>query len=812
MAEDEKKRMGLGKYLLIFWGLASLPLLGIVLLFYLVANDFLGELPTFEELENPKSNLATEVYTADQVILGKYYRENRTNVLFEDISPNVHQALVATEDERFYSHYGIDFWALPRVVLGVLTGTTSRGGGSTITQQLAKMLFHDRPANKFERVIQKFKEWVIATRLERQYTKEEIITMYLNKFDFINNAVGIKSAANVYFSKSPASLNILESAILVGMAKNPNLYNPVRRPENAKVRRNVVLGQMLRNELIDEETFDSLRTQEIKLNFSRVDHKSGLAPYFREVLRLRLRELFAEKDEETGEYLIQKPDGEPYDIYRDGLKIYTTIDSRMQRYAENAVESHLSNLQKDFFRDINKNKRPPFHNTLSKSEIDRILNASIKRSSRYAVLTGKECANCGRRGDFVSKVTENGQEYWQCSAADCEHRSHVVPQDSIDIIFNTPEEYTIFTWEGEKDTMMSFVDYIKYNKSILQAGLMSMDPHTGFIKAWVGGVDYKHFNYDHVIQGKRQVGSTFKPFVYGLAIQEGISPCYEVTNTLYTFYKGEYGLLKDWTPQNSDGEYGYNVSLKYALANSMNTITAWLLKRFSPKAVIAFAKKAGIESHIEPVPSLCLGIADLSVYEMVGAYSTFANKGVWTEPIFISRIEDSKGNLIMDFVPETREAMSEETAYVMLDMMKGIVDGVYGKHDGKVLGTGIRLRSRPSEQRPYTGISTKVAAKTGTTQNNSDGWFMGITPDLVTGVWVGAEDRGVHFRTTYYGQGANTALPIWAYYMNDVYADSSLNISQEDFEKPQKALSIELDCEKYGKETFSGFDEEDFND
>lgn len=812
MKDDSKKRMGLGKFLLIFWGLASLPLLGIVLLFYLVANGFLGDLPSFEELENPMSNLASEVFTADQVLLGKYYSENRSNVLFEEISPFVPQALVATEDERFYEHTGIDFWALPRVFIGVLTGTTNKGGGSTITQQLAKMLFHKSPTNKLERVIQKFKEWVIATRLERQYTKEEIISMYLNKFDFINNAVGIKSAANVYFGKDPDSLDIIESALLVGMAKNPTLYNPIRKPENAQLRRNVVLGQMLRNELITREEFDSLKILDLNLDYTRVDHKTGVAPYFREVLRLKLAEIFKEKNEKTGEYVLKKPNGEAYDIYRDGLKVYTTLDSRMQAYAEWAVSMHMKNLQEDFFRDIQKNKRPPFHNTLSEAEVKNIVNTAIRRSPKYAILKGKECANCGRRGDLVSQVVEDGKAYWECSAEDCGHRSHVVPEDSIDILFNTPEPYTIFTWEGEKDSMMSYVDYVKYNKSILQAGLMSMDPHTGFVKAWVGGIDYTHFAYDHVIQGKRQVGSTFKPFVYGLAVQEGISPCYEVTNTLYTFYKGEYGLLKDWTPQNSDGEYGYNVSLKYALANSMNTITAWLLKRFSPKAVIAFARKAGIESPIDPVPSLCLGIADLSVYEMVGAYSTFANKGVYTEPIYISRIEDKNGNLIKEFIPESREAMSEETAYVILDMMKGIVDGVRGSHDGKVLGTGIRLRSQPSEQRPYTGISAKIAGKTGTTQNNSDGWFMGITPDLVTGVWVGAEDRGVHFRTTYYGQGANTALPIWGYYMKKVYQDKTLEISQDDFEKPQRPLSIELDCERYNKQLFRGYDEEDFND
>lgn len=807
---EEEKKKSKRKWLLWLWLIFLSPVVGIVAMFSLVSMEVFGPLPTFEELENPKSNLASEVYTADQEILGKYYRENRTNIQFEDISPWVPTALVSTEDERYFGHTGIDFWALPRVFGGVLMGTTSKGGGSTITQQLAKMLFHERPSSKIGRIIQKFQEWVIAVRLERHYTKEEIIAMYLNRFDFIHTAVGIKSASQVYFNTTVDQLDILQSATLVGMAKNPVLYDPLRKPENSLKRRNIVLGQMLRNEKITREEFDSLKALPIELDFQSVDHKSGIAPYFREILRRELGRLFNEKDPETDEYVLSKPDGSGYDIYRDGLRVYTTLDSRMQRYAEKAVESHLSNLQVDFWREINRNLSPPFHNTVTKKEVERIIQSAIRRTPKYAVLTGKECANCGRRSNFVSTIERNDSTIFVCSASDCLHEEPAPHPDSILPQFYRPEKMKIFTWKGEVDTTMSYVDFIKYNKSILQSGMMSMDPHTGFVKAWVGGIDYKHFVYDHVKQGKRQVGSTFKPFVFGLAMQEGMSPCKKVPNTLYTFYKGEYGLLDDWTPKNSEGTYGYDVSLKYALANSMNTITAWLFKQFSPQAIINFAKRLGIESEIDPVPSLCLGIADVSVYEMVGAYSTFANKGVWTEPIFISRIEDKNGNVIHEVVPETREAMSEEQAYVMLDLLKGIVDGVRGDHDGRVIGTGVRLRGQPSDARPYQGIYTKVAGKTGTTQNNSDGWFIGITPDLVTGVWVGAEDRGVHFSRTYYGQGANMALPVWAYYMKDVYADKSITISTEDFEAPENGVSVELDCSRY-KETISTFQDDEFN-
>lgn len=750
-----QKKRRYGKLILILWLLLLIPPSMIAGMIYLASVGFFGELPTFEELENPKSNLASEVYTADQVLLGTYYRENRSNVSFDKISPNVVNALVATEDERFFEHSGIDLKSLGRVVYGVLTGQMSKGGGSTITQQLAKMLFHNRPGTKIERGIQKFKEWIIAVQLERQYTKEEIISMYLNKFDFINNAVGIKSAARVYFSTSPDSLTLPQSAMLVGMAKNPALFNPLRRPDTVLHRRNVVYAQMLRNELISREEFDSLKQEPLNLNFSRVDHRTGLAPYFREVLRLELRKLLNEQDEE-GNYILAKPDGEPYDLYGDGLRIYTTLNSRLQKYAEEAVSKHLGEeLQADFWRNLKDKKQGLFDWRINKTQANAILRQAQIRSPRY------------------KSMRERG-----------------VPEDSIEIAFNTPTEMTVFSWEGDKDTTMTPWDSIKYYKSFLQAGMMSMDPNTGFIKAWVGGIDYRYFNYDHVMQSRRQVGSTFKPIVYSLAIQEGYSPCYKVPNIKTCF---ELPDKPDWCPKNSDDEYGGMISLKYGLANSMNTITAWVMKQFGPKAVINMARKLGITSPLDEVPALCLGVADLSVYEITAANSTFVNKGVYIEPIFISRIEDKNGNVIVDYIPERREAMSEQTAYAMLNLMQGVVDGVYSDHFGKKLGTGVRLRFK-------YGFKNEIAGKTGTTQNNSDGWFIGLTPDLVTGVWVGAEDRSVRFTRTYYGQGANTSLPIWALYMKQVYADSTnLGIKPIPFEKPEN-INIELDCEEWERQ------------
>jgi penicillin-binding protein 1A len=789
------------KVIIYFWLLCvMLPLFLFFIIMLAAKTGTLGfdPLPSLQELENPKSNLASEIISSDGKVFGKYFKENRTTVKYTDLSPNLVNALVATEDERFYTHSGIDFKGLVRAVAKL----GSAGGASTITQQLAKMMFEHRADNIFQRIKQKLQEQIIAVELEKRYTKEEIITMYLNKFDFINNAVGIKSASNVYFNKEPIDLDIQEAAMLVGMAKNPALFNPLRRPEMTQTRREVVLKQMEKNDFISEEQYDSLRVLPLGLDYKIVDHKEGIAPYFREVLRSDLQKLFEQKDED-GNYVYAKKDGTPYNIYSDGLKIYTTIDSRMQKHAEWAVQEHIGKtLQEQFFNHLKKyrKKKYPFDSNITDQQYEQIMQTARARSVRYQILTGQECENCGRRGKFV----EEQDHYYQCIAEDCNHKRWAPEKDSITIIFDTPTPMKVFSYQGDKDTIMSPNDSLRYYKSFLQAGLMAVDPHTGYIKAWVGGTNFTNFSFDHVKTSRRQVGSTFKPFVYSLAIQNGYSPCHEVTNTRYTFHKGEFGILQDWTPKNSDGLYGCNVSLKYALANSMNSITAWIMKQFGPQAVVNQAKAMGITSPLEAVPSLCLGVADLSVYEMVGANATMANKGVYIEPTMYTRIEDKHGNVIVDFKPKTNEAMSEETAYVMLDLMKGVVDGERNncigslmKNPRNVSGTGMRLRGSITESRPYTGHRYPIAGKTGTTQNNSDGWFMGLTPDLVTGVWVGAEERSIRFATTDMGQGANTALPIWGYFMQKVHADPSLKISSGDFEKPEQPLSIELDCIKY---------------
>lgn len=809
-----QNKMGLSKkWILTMWlMLVVIPFLCFFLVMWAAKTGSLGfdPLPSLEELENPKSNLASEIFTADGKMIGKYFKENRTNVKYDELSPYLVDALIATEDERFRDHSGIDLRGLMRAVVNM----GAAGGASTITQQLAKMMFNEPARSTVERIKQKLQEWILAVELEKRYTKDEIIVMYYNKFDFIYNAVGIKSACNVYFNKSPKDLNIEEAAVLVGMAKNPSLYNPKKFPENALKRREVVFSQMKRSKIITQQEYDSLRVLPLELDYKVVDHKEGIAPYFREILRGELQEMFEKKDK-NGNYIYAKKDGSPYNIYSDGLKIFTTIDSRMQQYAEWAVNEYIGKtLQRQFFNHLKKYRvsKYPFDNKISKTQYEQIMETARKRTARYRILAGKECANCGRRGNVIQKKSG----YFVCSAEDCGHKTRVVPKDSINIIFDTPQKMKVFAYQGDIDTVFSPNDSIRYYKSFLQTGLMSVDPHTGYIKAWVGGTDYKNFAYDHVKLSRRQVGSTFKPFVYSTAIQNGYSPCYEVTNTKYTFHKGEFGLLKDWSPKNSDGLYGCDVSLKYALANSMNTITAWIMKQFGPQAVVNQARAMGITSPLEPVPSLCLGVADLSVYEMVGANATMANKGVWIEPSMFTRIEDKHGNVIVDFKPKTNEAMSEETAYVMLDLMKGVVDGEYNKCMGDLMknprytsGTGMRLRGSISESRPYVGHRYPIAGKTGTTQNNSDGWFMGITPDLVTGVWVGAEDRSIRFATTDMGQGANTALPIWGYYMQKVHADSSIKISSGDFERPEKPLTIELDCVKYklGNSMNNGFND-----
>lgn len=810
MSNKKKVKRNYTKYVLLFWLVFFTGLGSFAFLLYASANEMLGfpPLPTFKQLENPKSNLATEVYTSDRQILGKYFYQNRVNVSYEELDKDLVNALVATEDERYYEHSGIDLRGLARAIINL----GKSGGASTITQQLAKMLFSETPGNALERIKQKLQEWIIAAQLERRYTKDEIVAMYFNRFDFINNAVGIKSAASVYFNRQADSLRLEQAAMLVGMLKNPSLFNPLRFEDTTLHRRNVVLYQMKRNELISQAEFDSLKQLPLGLSYSRVDHKEGIAPYFREILRAELKKIFSEKDQD-GNYILAKENGEPYDLYSDGLKIYTTLNYKMQEYAEWAVKEHLSyQLQDDFFADLKKKRNAPFDYRVSKAEIDRILNSAMRRSERFLIMSGKQCANCGRRGRFLEETTLKGEKYVHCKADDCEHDTKVYPKDSIEVVFNRPVKMRVFSWKGEIDTLMSPMDSIKYYKSFLQAGLMSMDPQTGYIKAWVGGIDYNYFAYDHVRQGRRQVGSTFKPFVYAVAVDEGYSPCYEVPNVPYTFKKGEFGLLKDWTPTNDGDEYGYNVSLKYGLANSMNTVTAWVMKQFGPTRVIEMARSMGITAPLDTVPSLALGVADASVYEMTGAFSTFANKGVYTEPIFLTRIEDKDGNVIKQYTPETKEALSEEKAYVMLNLLEGVTSYNYNKDlDKNVGGTGIRIRFPETEKRPYTNIQTPVAGKTGTTQNNSDGWFLGATPDLVTGVWVGAEDRSVRFIYTSDGQGANTALPIWAYYMKKIYADSTLNISTGEFEKPEEPISIELDCEKFKKQnTFGSGDEENF--
>lgn len=776
----------------LLWVVCLLPVLILAGLLLLANNS---ELPDTMALANPKTNLATEVFSSDGKVLGKFYLENRTNVDFDELSPHLVNALVATEDERFFSHSGIDL----RGTLRAAVFLGKRGGASTITQQLSKMLFTEKPGNGLERIFQKFQEWIIAVRLERQYTKDEILTLYLNKFDWINSAVGIKSASNVYFNTDPDSLRIEQAAMLVGMAKGPDLYNPVRRPESAVNRRNVVLYQMKRNGFLTRAACDSLSALPLGLEFKLVDHEEGLAPYFREILRSELKAMFAEKDED-GNYKYAKSTGEPYNIHSDGLRVFTTIDSRLQEHAENAVASHLGKeLQAQFFNDVGKYRNPPFSNDLSTDEIEGIKTTAMRRTPRYRIMTGRECPNCHRRVN-IDTETEGKQTFFQCQSTDCQERWRAVAKDSVEHIFNHVKvPMKVFSWQGERDTLLTPMDSILYYKSILRAGLVSIDPSTGFVKAWVGGVNYKYFKYDHVKQGKRQVGSTFKPFVYATAIREGYSPCYEVPKIPTTFQKGTFNLQEDYTPHDPDRDYGYMVSLKWGLANSVNTVTAWVMKQFGPEAVIKLARDLGIESPMEPVVSQCFGVADLSLLEITSANATFANMGVHIKPVYLTRIEDKNGNPIFQVMPETNEAMDEQTAYTMLSLMEGTIDGVYNKHKGTRTGTARRLRmDLPDRDYDGFGRELKIAGKTGTTQNQSDGWFIGLTPDLVTGVWVGAEDRSVHFRSLNLGMGTNTALPIWGFYMKDAYNDSRLDISREEFQKPDK-IGVELDCDAYAR-------------
>jgi len=726
-------------FLRLFWLSILAPIFGITCGVWLASMGWFGPLPSFEELENPKQNLATEIYASDGVLLGKFFYENRSPVTYDQLSPNIINALISTEDERFRSHSGIDAKSLARAIAGALTGRSS-GGGSTITQQLSKMLFTNVSSNIFERIKQKFKEWVISVRLERNFTKDEILTMYLNKFDFLYLAVGVKSAAKIYYNTTPDNLSIEQAAVLVGMAKNPSLYNPKRFPKNALKRRNIVIGQMYRNGLIEEAEKDSLCKLPIVLDFKRTNHNDGLAPYFREFLRKYMKGWLKEN---------KKPDGSKYNMYVDGLKIYTTIDSRMQQYAEEAVASYMPVLQEQFYQhwegEGSDTIPAPFDQELRPGQVDTLLMNAMKRSERYRKL-----------------------------------RNRGASEEQIEEAFNTPTEMNVFTWMGGVDSLLSPKDSILHYKYLLQTGLMSMEPQTGYIKAWVGGMNHHYFQYDHVKEAKRQVGSTFKPFVYATAIdQHNYSPCMKVPNVQVVFEKESWGLEEDWIPRNSGEKYGGELNLKEALANSVNTISAYLMKQVGPRKVRKMARAMGLKGRIPPAPSICLGTPEVSIYEMVGAYGTFANKGVYTSPVFLNRIEDKNGIILDDFSPKTVEVLSEEKAYVMLDLMQGVT----------TKGSGVRLRWK-------YGLKNQIAGKTGTTQNQSDGWFMGVVPNLVTGVWTGAEDRAVHFRDITLGQGAHMALPIWGEYMTRVYENKDLGVSKEDFDPPNR-LNIELDCEEF---------------
>ena len=692
-------------YSKLFWKYFFYGMGGIALFFLFASWGLLGSMPSFEDLENPDSNLATE-------------------------------------DARFYDHSGIDGRGTLRAILSF--GTS--GGASTLTQQLAKQLFHGE-GSKFLpfRIIQKAKEWIIAIRLERQYTKNEIIAMYCNVYDFGNNSVGVNSAAKTYFSKEPKDLTITESAVLVGMFKNSGLYNPVKNIEGVTNRRNVVLKQMEKAEIITEAQKLQLQRLPIKLNFKLESHKDGTATYFREYLREYMKKWVEEN---------KKPDGSDYNIYKDGLRIYTTIDSRMQLYAEEAVEAHMANLQEEFFDQAKENKNAPFVN-ISQAETDRILKKAMKASARWNIMESNDKS-----------------------------------EEEIIASFKQKTKMKVFTWKGERDTIMTPLDSIRYYKHFLQSGLMAMEPQTGNIKAWVGGINYKYFQYDHVGQGARQVGSTFKPFVYATAIEQlGMSPCDSILDGPFMIRKGEHNVTEDWEPRNSDNKYRGMVTLKRALANSINTVSAKLIDKTGPEAVVELTHKLGVTSEIPAQPSIALGAVEITVQDMVAAYSTFANQGVYVKPQFLRKIEDKSGVVLYEPVPESHDVLNKDIAFAVIKLLEGVTEG----------GSGERLRTEGggNGDNRWTGypymFKNPIAGKTGTTQNQSDGWFMGMVPNLVTGVWVGCEDRSARFRSLTYGQGATAALPVWGYFMKKCYEDETLNVSKEDFDRPAN-LGIKVDC------------------
>jgi penicillin-binding protein 1A len=731
-----------------FWKLFFYSIGGIFLFFLFASWGLFGKMPSFEDLENPNSNLATEIISSDGVTLGKFYNENRTAVKYKDLPKSLVDALVSTEDERFYEHSGID----ARRTFGAAAKLGSNGGASTITQQLAKLLFHGEGSRFLPfRVIQKAKEWIIAVRLERQYTKNEIIALYFNQVDFVNGAVGIRSAAKVYFNKEPRDLKVEESALLVGMLTNPSLFNPVRRPEKALKRRNVVLGQLVRNKHLEESAKKIIERKPIVLDFHPESHLDGTATYFREYLRDFMKNWIKEN---------KRPDGEEYDIYGDGLKIYVTLDSKIQEHAEEAVQAHMKNLQEEFFIQQKENKNAPFVN-ITEQETDKIINQAMKNSERWRILKAEDKTD-----------------------------------EEIIASFSRKTKMTVFTWKGDRDTIMTPLDSIRYYKHFLQAGLMSMEPQTGQIKAWVGGINYKYFQYDHVGQGARQVGSTFKPFVYATAIEQlGMSPCDTLLDSPFMIRKGRHHVTEDWEPRNSDQKYRGMMTLKRALANSVNIISAKLIDKTGPEAVVELTKKLGVSSEIPVQPSIALGAVDITVQDMVAAYSTFANQGVYIKPQFISRIEDKNGAVIFEPVPESHDVLSKDVSFAVIKLLEGVTEG----------GSGERLRTEGggSGDNRWTGypyvFKNPIAGKTGTSQNQSDGWFIGMVPNLVTGVWVGCEDRSAHFKSITYGQGATAALPIWGYFMEKCYEDPDLLISKDEFQRPEN-FSIKVDCYSAPKE------------
>ena len=767
MAEKEDKYR---KYKIWFWAIFATPFVLIITIFILISFDLFGPMPSFEELENPENNLAAEVYSADGVLLGKFFLQNRTWVDYDEISPYVIGALIATEDIRFHRHSGIDIKGLIRVVIKTIILRQEAGGGSTITQQLAKNLYSTREMMEDGTVkshsiglgLAKFKEWATAVRLERNYTKEEIIAMYLNQYDFLYNAVGITSASSVYFNTTPDSLSIEQAAIVVGMLKNPIRYNPKRNPENMIERRNIVLSQLGKYGYLEKEVADSLRQLPIEIDFREEGHDTGLATYLREYIRTTMiayepsRDMFFSENQ----YLDalnqwnnnplygwcrknKKPDGSNYNLYSDGLKIFTTIDSRMQQYAEEAVTEHLAlDLQPAFNEISERFRRPPFSNDLTASQVNELMDISIRRTDRYKNMSGR------------------------------------VSEDSIRKAFNTPVPMEVFSWNGDIDTVMTPYDSVLYYKYFVRASMMAMDPHTGYVKAYVGGPDFRFFKYDAVNQQRKQVGSTIKPFLYTLAMQEGFSPCYEVENIPRDFEDND----SIWSPRSSGPRecHGKMVTLKWGLANSENYISAWLMKQFTPQAVVDLMARMGINrKYIDPVNSIFLGTSILTLNEMVGAFGTYANKGVFTEPMVVSRIEDKNSNIISLFTPHIDEVMSEEQAYLMISLLRGVIDQ----------GTGIRLRFRYQ-------LGSQIGGKTGTTQNHANGWFLGITPNLVAGVWSGWEDQAIHFEDMTHGQGANMALPVYGLFLQKLYADEELGIMETDVFDVPPGFDIELDCDK----------------